>query len=250
MIAAVLAACAAPGAVPTPIGDAFVPQGSWQLAAAEVAGPQVPILDDHPVTLTIEGPEIRGRAACNTYGGLLTIADGGVEISELGMTAMGCAEPAMSAERAYVSALSAVTSIQADGGQLVLRGPEVELRFDALPEPSTAELVDTPWVLETLFVGDVASSTVGDPATLELRSDGQFSGSTGCRTFSGTWVEEAGQILASTWGLDDAECPPEVQQQDAHVVGVIGDGFVASVDASLLTLTDPGGVGLVYRAVE
>ena len=38
--------------------------------------------------------------------------------------------------------------------------------------------------------------------------------------------------------------------QDTHVVSVIGDGFVPTIDGDLLTLTDPGGVGLVYRAGE
>ena len=39
-------------------------------------------------------------------------------------------------------------------------------------------------------------------------------------------------------------------RQDEHVVSVIGDGFVPTIEANLLTLTDPGGVGLVYRAGE
>ena len=156
LVATTLAACGGSGATPTPSGASFDPEGSWQLVAANVAGPEVPILDEHPITLTIEGSEINGTAACNSYGGRLTVSDGRLEIGDLGMTAMGCEEPAMTAEAAYMSALSAVTSIEPDGEQLVLRGPEVELRFDALPEPPTSELVDTAWVLETIFVGDAS----------------------------------------------------------------------------------------------
>jgi heat shock protein HslJ len=166
------------------------------------------------------------------------------------MTAMGCEEPVMAAEAAYTAALTAVESIGGEGGELVLSGPNVELRFSALAPPPTAEVVDTVWVLETLFVGDVASSPLGEPATLELRADGTFSGSTGCRSFSGEWLEQSEQIVAPSWGMDGTECPADLTQQDGHVVSVIGDGFVPSVVGDLLTLTDPGGVGLVYRAEE
>jgi heat shock protein HslJ len=176
------------------------------------------------------------------------VTGGRLEIGDLGMTAMGCEEPAMAAESAFMAALAVVETIGGADGQLVLRGPRVELRFDALAPPPTADLVDTTWVLDTLFVGDIASSPLGDPATLELRSDGTFSGSTGCRTFSGEWLEQGAQIIAPSFGMDQADCPPELSQQDGHVVTVIGDGFVPTVEGDLLTLTDPGGVGLVYRA--
>jgi hypothetical protein len=31
-------------------------------------------------------------------------------------------------------------------------------------------------------------------------------------------------------------------------VSVIGDGFIPTIEGDLLTLMDPGGIGLVYRA--
>ena len=249
--ALMLTAC---GSVGSPSSDAsedpFDPQGSWELISGSVDGAEIPIVDDNPITLTIEGAEIGGTAACNSYGGRLTVIDGRLEIRDLGMTAMGCEEPLMAAEAAYTAALAGVESIGGEGGELVLSGPNIELRFSALPPPPTSEVVDTVWVLETLFVGDVASAVLGDPATLELHSDGTFGGSTGCRSFSGEWLERGEQIVAPSWGMDGTECPADLSQQDGHVVSVIGDGFVPSVVGDLLTLTDPGGVGLVYRAEE
>lgn len=250
-VALMLTACGSVGS-PSPDAseDPFDPQGSWELISGSVDGAEIPLVDDHPITLTIEGTEIGGTAACNSYGGRLTVTDGRLEIRDLGMTAMACEEPLMAAEAAYTVALNSVESIGGEGGELVLSGPNVELRFDALPPPPTAEVVDTVWVLETLFVGDVASVVLGERATLELRSDGTFSGSTGCRSFSGDWLERGEQIVAPSFGMDGAECPADLSQQDGHVVSVIGDGFVPSVVGDLLTLTDPGGVGLVYRAEE
>ena len=250
LAALTLAACGAQGATPFPSGDPFVAEGSWELTSGTAGGDELPIVDDHPITLTIEGSEIGGTSACNSYGGRVTVKGGQLEIGELGMTAMGCEPPVMAVESAYMAALGAVTSLIGDDGKLVLHGPDVELRFERLPKPPTAELVGTAWVLDTLFVGDVASSPLGEPATLELRADGTFSGSTGCRSFSGEWVEAGEQIIAPSFAMDDRACPAALRSQDEHVVTVIGDGFVSSIEQDLLTLADPGGVGLVYRGEE
>ncbi len=50
--------------------------------------------------------------------------------------------------------------------------------------------------------------------------------------------------------MDDTTCPAELSDQDDHVVSVIGDGFIPTIDGDLLTLMDPGGIGLVYRAED
>lgn len=251
VLVALLAACGGSGASPPDSSDEpFDPQGAWQLESGSANRAEIPLVDGHPITLTIEGSEIGGTSACNHYGGRLTVTGGRLEILDLGMTAMGCEEAVMASESAFLAAMGLVETIGGDDGQLVLRGPQVELRFDALAPPPTADLVDTTWILDTLFVGDVASSPLGDPATLELRSDGTFSGSTGCRTFTGDWLEQGAQIIAPTWGMDQTECPAGLSQQDGHVVTVIGDGFIPTVEGDLLTLTDLGGVGLAYRADE
>jgi heat shock protein HslJ len=250
LLCLILAACGSPAVSPSGGGDGD-PDGSWQLTSgATVAGP-VPIVDDHPITLTVEGSTIGGSAACNGYGGTIEPTSGGIRIKDLAWTAMACMpDEVMAAEAAYTGALAAVTAIRLDGDQLVLEGAGIELRFDALPEPPTADLVDTTWILDTLVAGDVASAPMGEPATLELRSDGTFTGSTGCRPFDGQWVEAGERLMATTFAMGDVDCPAELANQDSHVVSVIGDGFVPSIDGERLTLLDPGGVGLVYRASE
>lgn len=247
----VLAACGSPAVSPSGGGDDLDPEGSWQLASGATDAGPVPIVDDHPITLTVEGSTIGGTAACNGYGGKIQPTGGGIRITDLAWTAMACVpDEVMAAEAAYTQALAAVTAIRADGEQMVLEGPGIELRFDALPEPPTADLVDTTWILDTLFVGDVATAPMGEPATLELRTDGTFSGSTGCRPFDGQWTEAGEQLMATTFAMGDVACPAELTGQDSHVVSVIGDGFVPSIEGELLTLLDAGGVGLVYRASE
>lgn len=250
VLAFVLVACGSPAVSATPSASTDAdPSGAWQLASATVDGRPLALIDDHPVTAVVEASTIGGRSACNEYGGRIEIAGDGIRIGELGGTLMGCGpQEVMTLEEAYLSALHSIRAIEVIDGQLALRGNGVDLRFDRLPDPPVAGLVDTTWTLETMFVGDVASPPGGDPATLRLRSDGTFSGSTGCRTFSGRWIEFGAQIQAPELRMGETECPGELTEQDSHVVSVIGDGFVASIEGDLLTLLDPGGVGLVYRS--
>jgi heat shock protein HslJ len=238
------------GADPGPTGGGD-PQGSWVLVSGATDAGELPLVEDHPITLTIDGSSIGGTAACNGYGGRLEATGAGVEIRDLAWTAMACVpDDVMAAEAAYTQALPAVRSIRRDGEQLVLEGVGLELRFDPLPGPPTAELVDTVWALDTLLDGDVATAPMGQPATLELRADGTFTGSTGCRPFDGQWVENGNELLATTFAMGDVACPAELAEQDSLVVTVIGDGFVPTLDGDRLTLMDRGGQGLVFQASE
>lgn len=78
--ALLLAACGQPGLSPTTDpGDGDL-QADWQLVAGMVNGREVLILEDHRITLTIEGSRISGTAACNGYGGQLVVEGGRLEI--------------------------------------------------------------------------------------------------------------------------------------------------------------------------
>lgn len=221
------------------------------LVAGGTDAGKIELVDDHPITLTIDEAGVSGTAACNSYGGRLLITSAGVEIQELASTGMACIpDEIMATEATYLEALRAVRKVRLDGEQLVLEGIGIELRFDRLSEPPTAEMVDTVWTLDTLLQGEAATAPMGEPATLELRSDGTFSGSTGCRPFDGQWIENGEQLLSTTFAMGDVACPAELADQDRHVVTVIGDGFVPTIDGDRLTLMDAGGQGLVYRPSE
>lgn len=148
MLAAALAACGAQGAPADPAPSEGPVVGDWVLVGGSIDGVDTPILEDHRITLTIDGSQIGGVAACNQYGGEITVAGDGLLLEDLVHTDIGCEEPAMSAEVAFIGALARVREIERDGDQLVASGDGVELRFAALEPPPTADLVETPWLLE------------------------------------------------------------------------------------------------------
>ena len=231
-----------------PAGDAERVEGSWVLTTGSLDGMSLEQVADHRVTLIIQGTEIGGIAACNHYGARAVMGADGLRLDGMGMTMMGCGADVMALESVYLRALMRVRQLQRDGDELVASGDGVELRFTALDAPPTADLVDTTWVLDRLVSDNAVAAPMGEPAWLELRSDGTFAGSTGCRSFEGQWMERGDQIDASSWGMDETECPAALQAQDGQVVQVIGDGFIPSLDGGLLTLMDVDGTGLVYRA--
>ena len=243
-----LTGCVSGGAPSLPRDEVVDATGAWQMTSGVVDGVGFAIVPDAAITMTVRGSEIQGRAACNHYGGQIVVEDGRPRFSLTSMTQMACADPVMAAEAAFLAALPRVVDAARDGDRLVLTGPDVELTFDLLPPVPVADLVGTDWVLESLISGEAVSSVAGERATLRLEADGTISGSTGCRTFTGHWIEAVGGISHTDLGAD-GECPPELATQDGHVVGVI-EGFRAAIDGDVLTLTGNGGDGLSYRAVR
>lgn len=86
-----------------------------------MSGQEVHILEDHRITLTLEGSRVGGTAACNGYGGTLRVEGGRLRIEDLAQTAMACVdEAAMTAEAIYMSGLADVESIGLDGDELLV----------------------------------------------------------------------------------------------------------------------------------
>jgi len=219
--------------------------GAWVLERGSHAGRQIPIVTGSRITMIIEGAGVSGTSACNGYGGTIERDGTSIRISALTTTEMACDEPIMASEAAYVAALAAVTAAARDGDRLTLNGPEVELAFSLLPPVPAAELIGTPWTLDSLIAGDAVSSVTGEEATLQLADDGTLSGSTGCRFFRGTYEVIGDEVRVTELAADTRTCPDGLAAQDDHVLAVIGDGFTAKVDGSRLTLSD-GASGLGY----
>lgn len=116
-------------------GCAAMPQanpeidGNWQLVSGNVAGQPLPLVEGHPITLQVEGSNASGSSACNQYGGSVTVDGSTIAFGDLASTLMGCEAEVMAAETAYTNALRQVDTISFDGQDLVLTGPDADLRF-------------------------------------------------------------------------------------------------------------------------
>jgi heat shock protein HslJ len=219
------------------------------LTAASLDGVGIALGDRFRVTMTVEGAQVSGRAACNLYGASVSIENGSLSIGEVGRTLMACEPTVMEVESAFLDGLRRAAAALRSGDTLVLTGEGVVLEFAALPPVPTAELVGVTWVLDSIIEGETVSSAAAgsDPVTLRLESDRSFSGSTGCRQISGRYAVR-GDTVVFVEMQADGECPEDLQWQDGHVVTVLGDGFTADIDGNRLTVMSMGGEGLAYTA--
>jgi heat shock protein HslJ len=220
--------------------------GAWELVEGSGPDGAIDVPQGWRVTINFLADEVNGQA-CNYYGGTYAIGDDGrIAFDAMAMTEMACEEPMMMVEAAYHAALAEVSVATRDEERLTLSGPDAELVFRLLPPVPDEEIVGTRWILDSLIQGDAASSVVGE-AFLELSSDGRFEGSTGCRQIVGRYVIN-GDTIDFVEMAANGDCRPALQEQDGHVLQVLGDGFVPAVDGRTLTMADNGGLGLVYRS--
>jgi heat shock protein HslJ len=226
----------------------YVSSGNtWLLTeGADPEGAIVPV-PGYRITLVFEGRDLGGIAACNYYGGEVSIE--GVAFSTGGFsgTLMGCEPEVMTTEERYLAALAAADTIATDDDELTLTGPGVELHFllqDAVP---VDEIEDTRWELRSLIDPD-GSVRDARPAELVLRDDGTFAATTPCRKLTGEWIA-AGDSIRLPQMSAEGSCPEDLQDHDIHVGSVIGDEITVELDGDELTIwARHGGYGLVYRA--
>ena len=258
--AALLAALFLAGCGGTDLGTA--PDGTADLEGdytlVEGRGPdgEVPLVEDSPVTLSIEGEDWGGTAACNHYGGTVTVAGNDLTVHGVFQTEMACLDDrVMESERRYLDAFRQVERYERDGDRLVLRGEDVELVFAEVPPEPDAALVGTTWVLTSLIEGtgpDGAVSSVAGEPTLEFGEDGTFLGETGCNRFGGDYRHDGDTLVTSEVDASAAGCPDGMQAaQEEHILAVLADAEVAAViEGRSLRLTGPDGRGLDYRATD
>jgi heat shock protein HslJ len=233
-----------------PADDAAL-DGAWVLTAATVDGQTLSLNEQYRVTMTIDGSEIGGRAACNSYGGSFSMDNDSFHLGDIAVTEMACEPAVMQIESAFLSGLARVTSATRSGDNTSLTGDGVEFSFALLLPVPTAELIGTTWVLDTVIQGDTATSTVAgaEAATLLFDADGTFIGGTGCRDLSGEYTVTGDTVQLNSFRAD-GECPSDIEWQDGQVITVLESGFTVEITGDRLTATAPGGEGLLYRAQQ
>jgi heat shock protein HslJ len=128
ILAVALTACADPGEE----GSSDPTTTAWVLEAGTVDGVDIPIMDDHPITLVFdtEAGTAGGTSACNQYFAAYTLSGSELTFDDAGSTMMACEPPeVMDAEAAYLEALSLVELFTIEDGQLNLSGVDADLVF-------------------------------------------------------------------------------------------------------------------------
>lgn len=237
---------------PVTIDREVLTASTWTLRFGGGPDGEIPLVDGWPITITFNGDgTVGGTSACNGYGGSYSIDGSQLILGDIGMNAMGCEPDVAASEAAFMTALADVDGINLSGGEtaeLALSGPATELIFASSEPAPLGAMTGQLWLLEALVTDGEETPVAGDPATLQVEADGTFTGSTGCRTLTGRYVVSGNGLFFNEMGAD-GECPTSLFDQDGHVVGVLGDGFVPTVEDDVLMVSSVGNEGLRYRAI-
>lgn len=248
-LALLLAACGGQGAgggeaVPSPDGD-------WVLVEGTGPDGPIPIVDDQPPTLTIDGSDW-GGTICNHYGSTVELDGQQLAIGDVARTEMACLdETVMASEDAYLTAYVAADRFTVDAGELTLAGDGVELRYATVaPEPD-APVEGTRWRLDAIVEGggpDGAVSSVLGDGSLVLE-DGRLRGETGCNSFGGAYELDGDRLrLSDALEVTTQGCDEALERQLEHVLAVLASDPEVRIEGTRLVLTAPEGAGLHYRA--
>jgi heat shock protein HslJ len=230
------------------------PTGDWVLVEGEHEGAEVPIVEGHDITLSIEDERWGGTAACNIYGATVSVDGDRVEIEDLAVTEMACMDDdVMASESAYLAAFAAVERYVAEPDELTLEdeAQDVRLRYEEVPAEPDAAFEDTEWRVESLLEGsgpDASVSSVQGEATLVFWQDGLLVAEDGCRSMEADWEPTDDGVRIGDLGYADVACPPELEPQVEHIREVLDGEVETTLEGGSLRLVGPDGRGLDLRA--
>lgn len=205
----------------------------------------------------VKGTEVRIRfadakvtitAGCNTMSGGYTLEESRLTVEPLATTEMGCDQARMKQD-AWLSGLFAkpVQFMSGDNATIVSGTTVLALSDRASVHPDKP-LVGTRWKLDTIIVGDVASS-VPSGHKGSLRIEGRtLHGTDGCNDGTGTVLIRGGLISFSDVEFTELPCPSGSQDAPSYRSFLAGAASYV-ITENRLTLTR-GGHGLGFTAAD
>lgn len=250
--ALVLAACAEEEVLVNPPA-AGLPGTRWVVTGLTVEGAGGALPPGAYLTLDFGADGgVSGTAGCNSYFGTVVFTADGLSITGIGSTEMACEPVIMEREARFLAGLGRVDAFSRQAGRLTLTGQDGTVRIDLVPFAPEADrpLAGTVWQLTTLVDGEVASSIVaGTAPTLVVdAAAARISGSAGCNNYFGPASFGAGVVAVGALASTKMACRPDVMQQEAFVLAVLGAAATWEVEGSALRVTAGDGRALEFAA--
>jgi heat shock protein HslJ len=199
-----------------------------------------------------ENGYVSASAGCNIFSGPVRVERGRLAVGDLSSTDMACT-PELGAQDEWLAGVLAADPAYA------LRGPRLRLAVGAtvirLLDGEVAEpdrpLEGPSWRLESIVEGDAVSSVPGGAGATLVFADGRVHVRVDdCNQGSGDVVIGDSTIIVGPLQMTERACAPDPAAVEAAVTGVLAGRIAYAIDADLLTLTHPGGRGLMLRVFE
>ena len=216
---------------------------SWVLSTLTVDGVETPSVPAATSTLVF-GPdgEVSGSTGCNRFIGEWEQDGSALTISVAGSTMAACAAPELSEqEQLLLEALAQTGSArQAEETLELLDGDStVLLSYDA----SLTQLGGTSWQATGVNnrSGGVESTALTSSVTAQFGDDGEISGFSGCRDYTGSFVASEDVIEVTDISLVGDECSGDPAALEANVVAALEASQTFTIEGATLTLRDSEG---------
>lgn len=215
------------------------------------------LVDDSVVRLefTADGRLI-ANAGCNTGQGDVRLDDGKLVVEGYGTTEMGCPGGLNEQDAWLADFIAARPSWRLSGDELTLSAEEtrITMRDRAVVQPDLP-LEGTTWTLESFVDGSGPDASVRHSAAMEqawLRlADGRAEAHGGCNGMGGdAEIAETDAGYTVTFGPligTKMACRPEIMTVENQLASVLTGKVTATIDANMLTLSTPKGIGATFR---
>ncbi|MBX7107764.1 MAG: META domain-containing protein [Chitinophagales bacterium] len=227
-------------------------EGKWYLknAAAIMPGAkdlqqQLPYVEINPDSLAYAG-----FAGCNRMAGKITLPDKGAISFEKGaITMMAC--PYMEQESAFIDALTSCTRYSMNGDEMMLynAGKDTLSMSKRIPSANlNLRLIDI-WVLETMNGKKAEPKSYGvELPRLEINSQFNFTGTTGCNDLSGTITADDHAITLTMQHITKNACSNALIE--AAFTEALKSSNTWTIANNRLTLSKNGKALLVFRKAD
>jgi heat shock protein HslJ len=244
VLTALLSACSAPiSAQPAPT----LANTSW--AVTHVEGKAT--LTTAQPTIEFNTDRASGFASCNRFGADYRQADTTLSFGEITFSAMACLDDGvMEQESAFTAALAKVASVRsaASGLELLDAAGTVLLSLET-PPPAAPDrpLEATMWLLDTITVGETASSVVADSSVTLQLADGYLTGRA-CNNYRATAEVNGSELKIGPVMSTKMACKEAgLSEQESQLFQLLPTvtGFTVKSDRLTLTTADGSALGFV-----
>ena len=243
-----IAALALTGCAPARDAGGADPQlrGQWELQSGNDSGGKIPVADQR-ITLTIAGDKsTNGRSSCADYTAHVLGSPSHLWVTaSLPHQRLCTTEAQRELELRYIDDLNKVSYANVTKGTLTLQAPGLELDFDRALPLALKLVTNRTWEVQSVGQdptedGGVISQIYLHAAWLRLSDHGKLTGADACRTFSGRWTQNAGEIVVSDFGsAKTATCSPDDVYSDLLLRGMLTMSFTWHSFKGLLYLDSP-----------
>lgn len=228
-------------------------RGQWQLQSATDRFGAVP-LANQLITLTIRGDNsTTGRSTCGGYTAHVFGDRSQLWIVARAPVAQACQSDVQQAIAfRYLDALNNVRTSTVSGGVMHLLASGIDLQYHRALAVPLGLVVGHTWKLSTVLPDNyyppavVPVPTPAKGASIRFAADGRLSGQTECNTFSGDYVQDAGELVVSNLRktvryLTSARlpCGGDAHTTDVELLTVLTSGFTFLSEAGALKLSSP-----------